>query len=202
MVVEVRFPGGCWALVFLVDLTFFSPSSPFLSSPPPPSLSRWRHKQNTNKTPSVSQPGPSETLYPFRPPPFSISPPPFSISPSSFSISPQAFSISPSPFNISPQAFNTSSPPHPSPLPQFILPPFHPLIHLPVLIHPVPLQNNDNNNSNNNKYKQEYADKSAFETHLGTPGFQDLGRLIQEQDLCARPPDIKAVEKIGGFLAR
>ena len=51
-----------------------------------------------------------------------------------------------------------------------------------------------------------YDDKAAFDHHIATEGFKELGAAIQKEGLMAsdvaKPLDIKFVEKVEGFLSR
>ena len=51
---------------------------------------------------------------------------------------------------------------------------------------------------------EEYKDKAAFDFHIATQAFKDLGAEIGKGDWLAGPLDIKFVDKLqgGGFLAR
>lgn len=40
---------------------------------------------------------------------------------------------------------------------------------------------------------EEYADKAAFDHHLSTQAFKDLGARVEKEDLLAKPLDIKFV---------
>ena len=47
-----------------------------------------------------------------------------------------------------------------------------------------------------------YDDKEAFDHHIATEGFKELGAAIEKEGFMAKPLDIKFVEKVAGFLSR
>ena len=46
--------------------------------------------------------------------------------------------------------------------------------------------------------KNRYKDHTAFEAHTQQPGFVNLLKMAQEEDLLAKPLELKMLEPIGG----
>ncbi|MCJ1361958.1 hypothetical protein MMC16_001059 [Acarospora aff. strigata] len=49
---------------------------------------------------------------------------------------------------------------------------------------------------------EQYADQSAYESHSKTPDFQNLVKILTEEELLASPLVIKYLKSIAGFASR